>query len=53
VKSAMLALQEKVEKIKQSDLRNDLLPLFDQRTFIEAWISSFHANFEEYLQYYI
>jgi hypothetical protein len=53
VKSAMLALQEKVEKIKQSDLRNDLLPLFDQRTFIEAWISSFHANFEEYLRYYI
>jgi predicted nucleotidyltransferase component of viral defense system len=53
VKSAMLALQEKVEKIKHGDLRNDLLPLFDQRMFIEAWISSFHANFEENLQYYI
>jgi hypothetical protein len=53
VKSAMLALQEKAEKIKQSDLMNDLLPLFDQRMYIEAWISSFHANFKEYLQYYI
>lgn len=53
VQSAMLALQEKVGKIKQRDLEIDLLPLFDQRTFIEVWISSFHANFEEFLQYYI
>ncbi len=53
VHSAMLALQEKVGKIKRRDLEIDLLPLFDQRTFIEAWISSFHANFEEFLQYYL
>lgn len=53
VQSAMLALQEKVGKIKQSDLASDLLPLFEQRTFIEAWISSFHANFEVFLQYYV
>jgi hypothetical protein len=53
VQSAMLALQEKVGKIKQKDLEIDLLPLFEQRTFIEAWISSFHANFEEFLRYYI
>jgi len=53
VQSAMLALQEKVGKIKQRDLKIDLLPLFEQRTFIEVWISSFHANFEEFLQYYI
>jgi predicted nucleotidyltransferase component of viral defense system len=53
VRSAMLAIQEKVREIKQSDLKNDLLPLFEQRTFIEAWIASFHENFEEYLQYYI
>ena len=53
VQTAVLALQEKVEKIKQKDLEVDLLSLFEQRTFIEAWISSFHANFEEFLQYYI
>ena len=53
VKSAMLALQDKVGKIKQRDLRNDLFPLFEQRAFIEAWISSFHENFNEYLQYYV
>jgi hypothetical protein len=53
IRSAMLALQEKVGKIKQSDLKNDLLPLFEQRTFIEAWISSFHENFDAYLRYYI
>lgn len=53
VKSAMLALQEKVGKIKQRDLMIDLLPLFEQRTFIEAWISSFHNNFDEYLHFYI
>ena len=51
--SAMLALQEKVGKIRQSDLEIDLLPLFEQRAFIEAWISSFHTNFDELLQYYL
>jgi len=53
VQSAMFALQEKVGKIRRSDLEIDLLPLFRQRTFIEAWGSSFHANFGEFLQYYI
>jgi hypothetical protein len=53
VKSAMIALQERVGKIKPGDLKNDLLPLFEQRRFIESWISSFHENFDEYLQYYI
>lgn len=52
-RSAMLALQERVSNIKQSDLENDLLPLFEQRAFIETWISSFHANFNRFLQYYI
>ena len=52
-RSAMLALQERVSNIKQSDLENDLLPLFEQRAFIETWISSFHANFDRFLQYYI
>ena len=53
IQSAMLALQEKVEKIRQKDLEIDLLPLFEQRVFIDAWISSFHTNFEDFLQYYI
>jgi hypothetical protein len=53
VASAMLALQEKVEKIRARDLEIDLLPLFEQRAFIETWIASFHANFEAFLQHYI
>ena len=53
VQSAMLALQEKVGKIRRSDLEIDLLPLFEQSVFIEVWISSFHTNFEEFMQYYI
>ena len=53
LQSATLAIQEMVGKIKQSDLEIDLLPLFEQRTFIEAWISSFHANFEEFMQVYL
>jgi predicted nucleotidyltransferase component of viral defense system len=53
VQSAMRILQEKVETIKPRDLEIDLLPLFEQRTFIDTWISSFHENFEEYWQYYI
>jgi len=53
VKSAMLELQEKVGTIRHKDLEIDLLPLFEQRAFIDAWISSFHDNFEEFLRYYI
>ena len=53
VKAAMQALQEKVDVIKPRDLAIDLLPLFEQRTFIEAWISAFHENFQEYMQYYL
>ena len=53
VQSAMLALKEKVGRIKSGDLEIDLLPLFEKRTFIEAWIISFHTNFEALLQHYI
>lgn len=53
VQSAMFALQEKAGKIKRRDLEIDLLSLFEQRTYIEAWISSFHANFDDFLQYYV
>jgi predicted nucleotidyltransferase component of viral defense system len=53
VKSAMLALQGKIEQIRPRDLSIDLLPLFEQRTFIEAWIDSFHENFNRLLRYYL
>ena len=51
--SAMLALREKVARIKKRDLEIDLLPLFEQRIFIKTWISSFHANFEEFVRHYV
>lgn len=53
VKSAMLELHEKVKIIRHKDLKIDLLPLFEQRAFIDAWISSFHTNFDDFLQYYV
>jgi predicted nucleotidyltransferase component of viral defense system len=53
VQSAMAHLQKKVALINKKDLEVDLLPLFEQRTFIEAWIASFHANFNEFLKYYL
>jgi len=53
VKSAMLALQDKIELIRPRDLSLDLLPLFEQRAFIEAWIDSFHENFNRFVRYYL
>lgn len=50
---AIKLLSEKIAKIKTSDLAVDLLPLFEQRTFIEAWLESFHENFERYSMYYL
>jgi predicted nucleotidyltransferase component of viral defense system len=52
VKSAMLALEDRIEQIRPQDLSLDLLPLFEQRAFIEAWIDSFHENFQAFLTYY-
>ena len=52
VNSAFLELGEKIKGIKKSDLAEDLLPLFEQRSFIEAWLEGFHENFSEYLKYY-
>ncbi len=50
---AMKLLSEKIASIKTSDLAVDLLPLFEQRSFIEAWLESFHQNFERYSRYYL
>jgi hypothetical protein len=43
--SAMLALQDKIAHIKARDLALDLLPMFELRSFIEAWLESFHETF--------
>ena len=53
VQTAMLALSEKIAKIKMSDLSEDLLPLFEQRSFIEAWLEGFKENFAEYQKNYL
>lgn len=52
VRSAMELLSEKIATVKTSDLTEDLLPLFEQRSFIEAWLEGFQENFREYLNYY-
>lgn len=53
VQSAMQILSEKISKLKKEDLAGDLLPLFEQRSFIEAWLESFKENFGEYVKYYL
>jgi predicted nucleotidyltransferase component of viral defense system len=53
VKSAMQALFGKVEGIKIVDLAEDLLPLFEQRSFIETWLEAFKDNFREYVKDYL
>jgi predicted nucleotidyltransferase component of viral defense system len=54
VRSAMQVLKEKVQGIKPADLAVDLLPLFEQRSFVAAWLEGFYENFsvlvENYLQ---
>ena len=52
VQSAMKALSEKIDILKPADLAVDLLPLFEQRTFIEAWLESFTENFKELSKLY-
>jgi len=49
----MKILSEKIANIKTTDLAVDLIPLFEQRTFIEAWLKSFHENFERYSRFYL
>jgi len=53
VHSAMLALQEKIQGIRVSDLAVDLLPMFESRSYIESWLDNFHANFERYAKNYL
>ena len=53
VQSAMELLGEKIAEMKISDLAEDLLPLFEQRSFIEAWLEGFKENFREYVKNYL
>ncbi|MBA4384523.1 MAG: hypothetical protein C0410_07285 [Anaerolinea sp.] len=53
IPSAFIELAEKVKNIKITHLAEDLLPLFEQRTFIEAWLEEFQENFNEYQKYYL
>lgn len=49
---AFEALVRRAAQIESRDLALDLLPLFEQRTYIENWITAFQANFQEYAKYY-
>lgn len=51
--AAMTALQEKAAGIRPADLAVDLLPMFESRLFVEAWLEGFHANFAEYAKFYL
>lgn len=53
VHSAMQSLNQKIASFKPADLAVDLLPLFEQRTFIEAWLEGFKDNFAEMVKTYI
>ncbi len=53
VQSAMQILSEKIAGLKTSDLAEDLSPLFEQRSFIQAWLEGFKENFREYVKYYL
>jgi predicted nucleotidyltransferase component of viral defense system len=52
VLSAMELLGEKIVEMKIPDLAVDLLPLFEQRAFIDAWLEGFKENFREYVKNY-
>lgn len=51
--AALSILKERVEKIDIKDLKRDLIPLFENVSYIEAWCDAFHENFERFSQYYL
>ena len=53
VDNAMQILRKRAAQLRSRDLGVDLLPLFEQRVFIESWIAAFHENFESFVQYYL
>ena len=52
VQSAMQLLGEKIAGLKPLDLEADLLPLFEQRAFIKAWLEGFQENFSRFVKIY-
>ena len=53
IQSAMELLGERIAEIKLSDLAQYLLPIFEQRSFIEAWLEGFKENFGAYVKNYV
>lgn len=53
VQSAILALQEKIQHIPKRTLAIDLLPMFENRNFIETWLDAFHDNFSSLMKMYL
>ena len=53
VRSAMELLGDRIAEMKISELAEDLMPLFEQRSFIEAWLEGFKQNFREYVKNYL
>ncbi len=51
--TAFEVLAGRAALIQPRDLSLDLLPLFEQRAFIENWIAAFQSNFQEYARYYL
>jgi hypothetical protein len=52
LQTAIAALREKVTNIRPTDLAADLLPMFESRVFIEAWLEGFQVNFAEFAKFY-
>ena len=52
LQSAMQLLGEKIAGLKPPDLEADLLPLFEQRAFIKAWLEGFQENFSRFVKIY-
>lgn len=52
IPSAMEKLGNRISQMNTSDLSQDLLPLFEQRSFIKAWLESYKENFTDYLNFY-
>lgn len=52
-RSAIEFLKDKISQITRRQLAQDLLPLFENRTFIDTWLDAFHDNFERFSQFYL
>jgi hypothetical protein len=51
--SAIESLRDKISKVTRRQMAQDLLPLFENRAFIDAWLDAFHENFERFCQFYL